>query len=83
MILTEEEAKTKWCPFARSFDVPENDESDAIAITAGTNRVRSGRPDKWCLCIASQCMAWTWLGGTAGPRLRGYCGLAKQNGYPR
>ena len=55
MKLTEEEAKTRWCPDAR---------------VSGSNRMSrtldhapaaaAGRQD--CACIASRCMAWRWDG---------------------
>ena len=56
MILTEKNARAKWCPFAsRTDDVNEN---------AGVNRLR-GLEDKHFpdpRCIASACMAWRWKG---------------------
>jgi hypothetical protein len=47
--VTEQEAKTKWCPAARA---------DQQGHTA--NRDPFGRPDGACLCIGSACMAWRW-----------------------
>jgi hypothetical protein len=47
MLLTEEEAKTKWCPFVR-----QNGDNNRPS----GNRSIYGEP----MCIASQCMAWRW-----------------------
>lgn len=67
--MTEEEAKTKWCPHVRIWS-----ESGA-----GANR------DPYCghsdtdkaNCIAADCMAWRWTQPETGDRpLDGYCGLA-------
>jgi hypothetical protein len=71
-VLTEEEARKRWCPFARSFDTPT--ELPEHIIASGTNRKRGGAPDQWCLCIASDCMVWRWRAGL--PNDVGYCGLA-------
>ena len=84
MILTEDEAKTKWCPFARVVD--------GVNEQSAVNRRQGLRdphfPDP--ACIASACMAWRWfdeesddhpgmtharITGELTPR-RGYCGLA-------
>lgn len=79
MLLTEEEAKTKWCPFvshgviARERATPDQE--------AAENSSR---------CIAAKCMAWRWSDerakgtiltveksdGTSHEIFRGYCGLA-------
>lgn len=80
--MTEEEAKTKWCPMYR--------------ISAGAGEwydIWYKVPPN--LCLASGCMAWRWMlddewepseqihqegGGSytteKPPKLRGYCGLA-------
>lgn len=42
-VLTESEAKTKWCP---------------RAMSTGQNRNGRGEPHRECMCIASDCMAW-------------------------
>ena len=71
--MTEDEAKTKWCPFTK------------IAALEGTSDV--GLP-RAALCIGSACMAWRWTHHLVGndfqppsewPAERtdnGYCGLA-------
>lgn len=72
MLMTEEQARSKWCPHARASD--QNDPPLSI------NRVRTNRPDADCLCIASGCMAWRTL--SAADRVLssgiledvGYCG---------
>lgn len=84
---TEEEAKTKWCPFAREVYVPP--ESHCPGTVA--NRDYDSAP-YGCRCIASECMAWRWSHFTAGhakhgsdyisdgcppgKKAEGYCGLA-------
>lgn len=68
--MTEDEAKTKWCPFARH------------EATAG-NRLPYGKPgdepapDDYCAeaamllpCIGSACMAWQWK---RKPGVKGHC----------
>ena len=62
MTLTEEEAREKWCPFAREYDIERG-----IAGLAGVNRPT----EIGARCIASQCMAWRWT-----VRPYGLCGLA-------
>jgi len=63
--MTEDEAKTKWCPY-----------SDVVP-----NQRTSGDVDfsQYCSCIASECMAWreTFLSDSQVPETKiGYCGLA-------
>ena len=73
--MTEDEAKTKWCPFVRQ----------STTVSATYNRTDSGGAPKSCLCIAGDCMAWRWLADytpNAKGQMRkiqtayGYCGLA-------
>lgn len=71
-LLTEQQAKSKWCPLARAES------------TRGSNAIpvnRSGNaPDVDCLCIASGCMAWRSEAvtldreGHSPERVLGYCG---------
>ena len=66
---TEEEAKTKWCPFARAaFEWlgketdptrPIGPPIDQRVLSASVNR-GSGLSEP-CRCIASECMAWRWI----------------------
>lgn len=76
--MTEEEAKTKWCPFVRAVA----DEAGAEADHIGANRWAADPGLPWGntgLCIGSACMAWRAkhpahenLYKTA----EGWCGLA-------
>lgn len=77
MLVTEEEARTRWCPFAR----------EGYASTGGYNRWGGAFGDG-LHCFASQCMAWraetrrmpdpekSSSGWRKEPTGRGYCGLA-------
>ncbi|WP_454021255.1 hypothetical protein [Azospirillum sp. Marseille-Q6669] len=78
MMMTEEEARTKWCPHARA--------SDQADPPSSVNRVRTNKPDGDCLCVASGCMAWRWseedctppgsngIGEPVEAHAVGYCG---------
>jgi hypothetical protein len=76
--MEEEEARTKWCPFARAkaYDLDVKEQPFAA------NRKMDGEPDQWCLCIASRCMAWQWIGWQQHkdkPETRhGMCGLVNR-----
>ena len=55
---TEEQAREKWCPFARigfGMNAP-----DHTCLAATGNRVTT--MDDECNCIASECMVWRWAG---------------------
>lgn len=85
--MTEDEAKTKWCPHARVL-------LRTVSQYPAVNREPAAPPPRSTLCIASQCMAWRWrleftpppipepynvqvLSVTTGPsKTDGYCGLA-------
>lgn len=68
-MITEKEAKTKWCPFARVHQV------DNVASTAinrkvdptqrydATGNVRPALMGA-ARCVGSECMAWRWQAGT-------------------
>jgi len=70
MVIDYEEAKRKWCPFARY--------SDKMKITAA-NRIGSiitysDNPEQ-CRCISEECMMWEWKTEDDG-EYEGYCGLS-------
>lgn len=77
MILTEENAKTKWCPMVRVF-------KNECEKTYTTNEDFNNGFEK--TCIASDCMMWRWNKVYAGlshggkqtnySNDGGYCGLA-------
>lgn len=56
--MTEDEAKTKWCPFARPGQVQPADCGELRG-----NRMMNGDVDGGALCIGSACMAWRWSEG--------------------
>lgn len=51
--MTEDEAKQRWCPFARKASLGTSREA--------VNRKRDGSPADHSGCIASACMAWRWV----------------------
>jgi hypothetical protein len=64
MMVTADEAKTKWCPFARL--------RPAMTDAGSVNRLdRGDDPGAWPHCIADSCMAWRWWKAEH----KGYCGL--------
>jgi hypothetical protein len=79
--MTEEEAKLRWCPFARGREHGTGD--DPMGNVGGANRFDLGDADTGCMCIASDCMAWrgepimtTNDDGKIVRFTEGYCGLA-------
>ena len=72
MILTEKEAKTRWCPEARMLP-------NAPGYGAGNRFAEDPHPIFMAetRCIGSACMAWRWLAESRGfSSTRGYCGKA-------
>jgi len=67
--MTEEEAKTKWCPMARviesandpSFNRIQYKDKDDVEVAHGS------------YCIATDCMMWEWL--ELPGEGEGYCGF--------
>lgn len=64
MLLTEQQAKTKWCPHARVIRWETTNEPDRSTdhLIGGVNRDALGRTKNpgSCRCIAGECMAWRW-----------------------
>lgn len=52
-MMTEDEARQKWCPFGEDPD-------PLIQMDAGGNIIREVRSKSRARCIASDCMAWRW-----------------------
>ncbi len=71
MVLTEAEARTKWCPFA--YPNQSRGKGDRTSWTLDhINRSAN--------CIASECMAWRWtraFGTKPREKWDGYCGLTE------
>lgn len=63
--MTEDEAKTKWCPFAIAS-------GKRFAI----NRAPEGEINNSCKCLGTACMAWRWDYDEYGDASEGFCGLA-------
>jgi hypothetical protein len=80
MMLTEAEARDRWCPFARAANFDHDAHLPAGSVPVVINRWGHGnersRPHGDCMCLASRCMAWRWQGSEDRPERRGYCGLA-------
>jgi hypothetical protein len=53
--MTEDEARTRWCPFARAADGDFRFARNRITDKSG--RFDGAMPAD-CLCLASDCMAW-------------------------
>jgi hypothetical protein len=69
MLLTEEQARMKWCPHAMTATTMTQHPS-FFGVGSGNRGYRTGTPYETCRCIASECMAWRWHDGI------GFCGLA-------
>lgn len=89
--MTEQEAKTKWCPFARVAEPQRFGSQSEMAPVAAVNRGSDALSNhSWqpnAMCIGSACMAWrrvyeqdksavAYGYETAVAEPRGYCGLA-------
>jgi hypothetical protein len=78
--MTEDEAKTKWCPYARTvmeWDPPVRvvgpfNRDDIVEGSGSTSDIISK-----ALCIGSACMAWRSVVPLVNDKeLHGFCGLA-------
>jgi hypothetical protein len=66
--MTEEQAKTKWCPMSNYQSY-------------GNRPFKSASLDEGSIgCLASNCMAWRWITHIGdiqiADKIQGYCGLA-------
>ncbi|EPY03530.1 hypothetical protein [Magnetospirillum fulvum] len=61
-MLTEDEAKTMWCPQARIYDDPldPNDKAYRPPSVSFNRTTSDGADMPSAVCIASECMAWRW-----------------------
>lgn len=82
--MTPEEAKEKWCPFARVIVAKQKNDANIVGVPVSFNRIAIARSDRTILdsstkCMADKCMAWRWSEQPAiipAPPQTGYCGLA-------
>jgi hypothetical protein len=85
--MTEDEAKTKWCPMVR-HESPEDEGNGTWNRGRKDDVINIERPNYSCACIASACMMWRWEVAeewthphtgekypTAFSTEHGYCGL--------
>ncbi len=88
VMLTEEQAREKWCPSAQVIMRPVEEihgQKVVMLDCISANRIEGGEAAHGTKCIASDCMAWRW-GDPTNPRPEdraqwgGYCGLAGSPG---
>lgn len=81
MILSEDEARTKWCPWARVLTG--DYETQKSYFVPAHNRVgfpeHKGQRPQAANCIGTNCMAWRKLGQDSNKKEMGCCGLAHPN----
>lgn len=70
-LLTEKEARTKWCPMTRTGAYTDRGAVQAVTV----NRDPRDEAQEACACLASDCAMWRWHGPRHRDRL-GFCGLA-------
>ena len=76
-MMTESEAKTKWCPFARMLAHTYAQDGKGRIFEGGYSYNRSPDDDECYIptgakCIASGCMAWRWEHGAVFDGDRGF-----------
>jgi hypothetical protein len=88
MLLTEKEARERWCPLVRDRSTVHNEDGGLAAAAVNTGRDLIHERDDHAPCIGSVCMMWRWACNEEGQRLKsgrlgdadrqplGYCGLA-------
>lgn len=77
MIVTEEDAKTKWCPMVRHIERQDSGESSNNRCFPVDDPKKTGISNNvWNKCIGSHCMMWRRTNAVSAIDLRGYCGLA-------
>ncbi len=81
--MTEDEAKTKFCPVAVASSIQRYSDATLEGDLAPSNRIydeisKKTIPAPGCKCIGSKCMAWRWerTPNSAIKRKDGFCGLA-------
>lgn len=57
--MTEDEAKTKWCPLAKRVPYASAAQAEEIALNGIDPDYSQDMAAQWP-CIASACMAWRW-----------------------
>ena len=72
-MMTEAEAKKKWCPRARITAGVHEFNPISHGPAAITNRCDTPTMTD---CLASECMAWRWEDIARRKPIDGYCGLA-------
>ena len=80
MILTEEEARTKWCPMARTMVVTPEYQGTGNRINHMNDEIIVTNPTE-CRCIASECAIWQWSKNDREYR-RVYKGKTEEDGNP-
>jgi hypothetical protein len=77
--MTEDEAKLRWCPYARKKMRASTVVNVGEAMSGGVYRTASDEHN----CLGSGCMAWRWAervfkedGSLGNEPDSGYCGLA-------
>lgn len=80
--MTEDEAKTKWCPFARVAVYTRggfaSDRSDPVVVNRDSTDTRTS-PDGATGCLGSGCMAWRWTDLYSEPDVRVSVSVARQD----
>lgn len=73
--MTEQEARTKWCPMTRVLSTNWKHGCGFNRITDDTAKIQG--PATGSFCLASDCMMWRWKEKSSpnDPNRRGHCGL--------